>query len=182
MHEYIVQLTMVKTPVAKRSHKRRAENRPAPKAKRTSPDVQFVPLNEVPDDVESPEHECLLHTSRIISNRIAIRQSKALKALSPNPVAVTAVPPVPPPVPRPATPPRDPPPPPPMGELLDQVSALLGAIPGLDAVLDPSGCDNPVCPYDNHGSLLEQRFALFKRFVQIDAAVRCIRFYANKEE
>ena len=59
---------------------------------------------------------------------------------------------------------------------------MLGTIPGLHGVLDPSGCDNPVCPYGSHGSLLEQRFVLFERFVQIDTAVRYIRFYANIEE
>ena len=45
------------------------------------PAIQFVPLSKV-SPVDSPEAECLDHTSSVIKNRIRLRQAKTLNQIN----------------------------------------------------------------------------------------------------
>ena len=80
------ELNMVKTVVVRtpRVHKRKSTHQETGGVrKRASPDTHdFVTLSQVPPETSSPEHECLLHTSEVISRRIQLRTQRACDNLT----------------------------------------------------------------------------------------------------
>ena len=82
---------------------------------------------------------------------------------------------VPPKKRRPSTPP--PRSPPCLADLMARCGAVLDTVQfgAPYHVLDPCECPNPNCPYGGRTtgtSILEQRFILFRRFVQLDSVVK----------
>ena len=74
--------TIVRTPRAKKRKKRSDINAGVPR-KKASPDPDvFIPLSQVPDTTSSPEHECLMHTTSVISRGIQKRLQRVCAELT----------------------------------------------------------------------------------------------------
>ena len=61
--------------------KKKAHTRQHKRKLYTPPPKNFVDLSQIPSDVESPEHECLMHTQHVQRERIASREKRVCAAL-----------------------------------------------------------------------------------------------------